>query len=166
MRVRGGKAIFMAECSHMFHFHCIAASDVAHGHTICPICNAPWRELPFERLAASVTSPPTQPPLQPPSVNVVQLPLPPGLTTQPADPVVFDDDEQANGAVIVNTYTDTEDTVVARPEHAADVVWSVEVQRERELFPVEATEDIASATAAEGDTHQEGVIYEVFYFPL
>jgi hypothetical protein len=98
--------MFTAECSHTFHFHCIAAS-VSHGHILCPLCNAPWRELPFERLAASTTSPP--------SVDVEQLPQPQRLTTQqPADPVVFDDDEQANGAVVVNTYTDY--SAVARDE--------------------------------------------------
>nr|XP_051212687.1 uncharacterized protein LOC127330551 [Lolium perenne] len=38
MGVGGGQAIFMAECSHMFHFHCISAR-VAHGHQLCPVCN-------------------------------------------------------------------------------------------------------------------------------
>ncbi|KAM0853785.1 hypothetical protein ACQ4PT_050853 [Festuca glaucescens] len=102
MGVGGGQAIFMAECSHTFHFHCISAS-VAYGHLLCPLCNAPWRELPFVRPAAA-------------SVDVVPLPLPPRLsvTTQPADPDVFDDDEQvglaagapSNRAVVVKTYTD------------------------------------------------------------
>ncbi|XP_051218088.1 E3 ubiquitin-protein ligase WAV3 [Lolium perenne] len=112
MGVGGGQAIFMAECSHTFHFHCISAS-VAYGHLLCPLCNAPWRELPFVRPAAA-SVPPTHPPLQPPSVDVVPLPLLLSVTTQPADPDVFDDDEQvepaaaapSNRAVVVKTYTD------------------------------------------------------------
>ncbi|KAK1684090.1 hypothetical protein QYE76_044938 [Lolium multiflorum] len=110
MGVGGGQAIFMAECSHTFHFHCISAS-VAYGNLLCPLCNAPWRELPFVRPAAA-----SVPPTQPPSVDVMPLPIPPRLSvpTQPADPDVFDDDEQvgraagapSNRAVVVKTYTD------------------------------------------------------------
>jgi hypothetical protein len=49
-----------------------------------------------------------------------------------------------------------EDTVVARPEHAADVARSVEVDREH--VRVEATDDIAAArAAAERGAHQEAV---------
>ncbi|KAB8112915.1 hypothetical protein EE612_051721 [Oryza sativa] len=42
-----GKALFTAECSHKFHFHCISSS-VRHGNTVCPICRAVWKELPFQ----------------------------------------------------------------------------------------------------------------------
>ncbi|KAK4798781.1 hypothetical protein SAY86_031107 [Trapa natans] len=41
----GGQAIFTAECSHSFHFNCIAAS-VKHGNQICPVCRAKWKEIP------------------------------------------------------------------------------------------------------------------------
>ncbi|KAK1684091.1 hypothetical protein QYE76_044939 [Lolium multiflorum] len=109
----GGQAIFTAECSHTFHFHCISAS-VAHGHQLCPLCNAHWRELPFGRPADPM-----------PPVDVVQPPQQHRrLPIQPADPVVFDDDEQVglaagasaddrrpsgtsyNGAVVIKTHTD------------------------------------------------------------
>ncbi|XP_071682702.1 E3 ubiquitin-protein ligase WAV3-like [Lolium perenne] len=109
----GGQAIFTAECSHTFHFHCISAS-VAHGQQLCPLCNAHWRELPFVRPADPM-----------PPVDVVQPPQQHRrLPIQPADPVIFDDDEQVglaagasaddrrpsgtsyNGAVVVKTHTD------------------------------------------------------------
>jgi len=45
MGAGGGQAIFTAECSHTFHFHCISES-VAPGNLVCPLCNARWRELP------------------------------------------------------------------------------------------------------------------------
>ncbi|KAJ0970484.1 hypothetical protein J5N97_023361 [Dioscorea zingiberensis] len=41
-----GQAIFTAECSHTFHFHCIA-SNVNHGNHVCPVCRAKWKEVPF-----------------------------------------------------------------------------------------------------------------------
>ncbi|KAM7252191.1 hypothetical protein ACFE04_024074 [Oxalis oulophora] len=43
----GGHAIFTAECSHSFHFHCIA-SNVKHDNQICPICRAKWIEIPLQ----------------------------------------------------------------------------------------------------------------------
>ncbi|KAF0927908.1 hypothetical protein E2562_036885 [Oryza meyeriana var. granulata] len=43
----GGQALFTAECSHEFHFHCIS-SNVNHGNYICPVCRAEWKELPFQ----------------------------------------------------------------------------------------------------------------------
>ncbi|KAL6561877.1 hypothetical protein OROGR_002884 [Orobanche gracilis] len=42
-----GQAIFTAECSHSFHFSCIANS-VKHGHYLCPICRCKWKEIPFQ----------------------------------------------------------------------------------------------------------------------
>ncbi|GFQ04464.1 uncharacterized protein sll0103 [Phtheirospermum japonicum] len=42
-----GQAIFTAECSHSFHFSCIANS-VRHGHYLCPICRCKWKEIPFQ----------------------------------------------------------------------------------------------------------------------
>ncbi|GJN30268.1 hypothetical protein PR202_gb18559 [Eleusine coracana subsp. coracana] len=45
MRTGLGQALFTAECSHRFHFHCIS-SNVKHGNLICPICRAEWKELP------------------------------------------------------------------------------------------------------------------------
>lgn len=42
----GGAAVFTAECSHSFHFPCIAAHARA-GALSCPVCSAPWRQAPF-----------------------------------------------------------------------------------------------------------------------
>ncbi|XP_042476085.1 E3 ubiquitin-protein ligase WAV3-like [Macadamia integrifolia] len=42
-----GLAIFTAECSHAFHFQCIA-SNVKHGSQTCPVCRVKWREVPFQ----------------------------------------------------------------------------------------------------------------------
>ncbi|XP_020223717.1 probable E3 ubiquitin-protein ligase EDA40 [Cajanus cajan] len=40
-----GKAIFTAECSHVFHFPCIAAHVRNHPILTCPVCNANWKQL-------------------------------------------------------------------------------------------------------------------------
>ncbi|KAL8267984.1 hypothetical protein R6Q59_001782 [Mikania micrantha] len=40
-----GQAIFTAQCSHAFHFNCIA-SNVRHGGVTCPVCRAQWTHLP------------------------------------------------------------------------------------------------------------------------
>lgn len=42
-----GQAIFTAECSHSFHFSCIADS-VKHGNQLCPICRSKWKDVPFQ----------------------------------------------------------------------------------------------------------------------
>ncbi|KAI4384049.1 hypothetical protein MLD38_009820 [Melastoma candidum] len=47
MKQGGGQAIFTAECSHSFHFQCIASS-VKHGNKICPVCRAKWKEVPSQ----------------------------------------------------------------------------------------------------------------------
>ncbi|XP_071710181.1 E3 ubiquitin-protein ligase WAV3-like [Rutidosis leptorrhynchoides] len=47
MRRGEGQAIFTAECSHSFHFQCIA-SNVKHGNQICPICRANWKQVPLQ----------------------------------------------------------------------------------------------------------------------
>ncbi|XP_066346360.1 E3 ubiquitin-protein ligase WAV3-like isoform X1 [Miscanthus floridulus] len=46
----GSSAVFTAECSHAFHFPCIAAharSSSANGVLSCPVCASPWRQAPF-----------------------------------------------------------------------------------------------------------------------
>ncbi|CAI9758447.1 unnamed protein product [Fraxinus pennsylvanica] len=40
-----GTAIFTAECSHSFHFPCIAVHVKKQGSLTCPICNSAWKEL-------------------------------------------------------------------------------------------------------------------------
>lgn len=42
-----GTAIFTAECSHTFHFHCISSHIKKHQLLICPVCSATWKELPL-----------------------------------------------------------------------------------------------------------------------
>ncbi|KAG0486320.1 hypothetical protein HPP92_008415 [Vanilla planifolia] len=42
----GHGALFTAECSHAFHFNCIA-SNVKHGNRVCPVCRAKWKEVPL-----------------------------------------------------------------------------------------------------------------------
>ncbi|XP_062016214.1 E3 ubiquitin-protein ligase WAV3-like [Rosa rugosa] len=44
-----GQAIFTAECSHCFHYPCIA-NNVQHGNLCCPICRAKWNKdnVPFQ----------------------------------------------------------------------------------------------------------------------
>ncbi|XP_058080414.1 E3 ubiquitin-protein ligase WAV3-like isoform X2 [Magnolia sinica] len=42
-----GTAIFTAECSHAFHFPCIAAHVRKEGSLFCPVCNARWKEVPL-----------------------------------------------------------------------------------------------------------------------
>ncbi|EER95529.1 uncharacterized protein LOC8080584 [Sorghum bicolor] len=102
MGAAGGQAIFTAECSHTFHFHCISAS-VAHGNLVCPLCNARWRELPSVVQPQPAPMPRTQPqPLRRPERMHHVQPLPMrhvplhGWQPQlhPEEPQVFDDDEQ------------------------------------------------------------------------
>ncbi|KAF8108385.1 hypothetical protein N665_0109s0013 [Sinapis alba] len=40
-----GEATFTGQCSHSFHFSCIA-SNVRHGSVTCPVCRAHWTHLP------------------------------------------------------------------------------------------------------------------------
>ncbi|KAJ6701965.1 CALCIUM-ACTIVATED CHLORIDE CHANNEL REGULATOR [Salix koriyanagi] len=42
-----GQAIFYAECSHPFHFNCIA-DNVKHGNLRCPVCRFKWKDVPFQ----------------------------------------------------------------------------------------------------------------------
>ncbi|KAK7307292.1 hypothetical protein VNO77_40220 [Canavalia gladiata] len=41
-----GTAIFTAECSHTFHFPCIATHAKKHPILVCPVCSTSWKELP------------------------------------------------------------------------------------------------------------------------
>ncbi|CAA7050407.1 unnamed protein product [Microthlaspi erraticum] len=51
MKPGQGHAIFTAECSHAFHFHCIT-TNVKHGNQVCPVCRAKWNEVPLQSLSA------------------------------------------------------------------------------------------------------------------
>lgn len=53
-----GTAIFTAECSHAFHFPCIAAhvrKQQHGGDLVCPVCNANWREVPLLAIHKNTT---------------------------------------------------------------------------------------------------------------
>ncbi|OMO70995.1 Zinc finger, RING-type [Corchorus olitorius] len=106
MKQGAGHAIFTAECSHSFHFHCIA-SNVKHGNQICPVCRAKWKEVPMQ-------SPSLDPPPGRAAINPVGWPQNDALMTvvrrlpaprrdlsrrhvvplfQTPEPSVFNDDE-------------------------------------------------------------------------
>ncbi|CBI16335.3 unnamed protein product, partial [Vitis vinifera] len=55
MKPGQGHAIFTAECSHAFHFHCIT-SNVKHGSQSCPVCRAKWKEIPFQNASRHISS--------------------------------------------------------------------------------------------------------------
>ncbi|KAL5988386.1 hypothetical protein ACLOJK_036150 [Asimina triloba] len=42
-----GTAVFTAECSHAFHFPCIAAHVRKQGCLVCPVCGGGWRDVPL-----------------------------------------------------------------------------------------------------------------------
>ncbi|KAJ4910965.1 Zinc finger (C3HC4-type RING finger) family protein [Raphanus sativus] len=56
MKAGQGHAIFTAECSHSFHFHCIT-TNVKHGNQICPVCRAKWNEVPLQSTNPKSKSP-------------------------------------------------------------------------------------------------------------
>ncbi|KAI3776700.1 hypothetical protein L1987_46488 [Smallanthus sonchifolius] len=86
-----GQAIFTAECTHSFHFQCIA-SHVKHGNQICPVCRAKWKQVPLQGSTS----------LDPPVMTVIRQ-FPPQQNSNnrnistavfPAtEPAAFDDDE-------------------------------------------------------------------------
>ncbi|KAE9611417.1 hypothetical protein Lal_00011482 [Lupinus albus] len=111
MKEGSGHAIFTAECSHSFHFHCIA-SNVKHGNRICPVCRAKWKEVPFsgpslDPIAVRVSTSPTiwsqndtlmavvhRLPLVHPRRDLNRRHIIP--LYQAPEPGVFDDDESLN----------------------------------------------------------------------
>lgn len=100
-----GHAIFTAECSHSFHFHCIT-SNVKHGNQICPVCRAKWKEIPFQNPASnlshrasrrnSIELPPDNawnPVLQQPSSPRFDVRRQIASLFHAPEPAAFDDDE-------------------------------------------------------------------------
>ncbi|KAM0068432.1 putative transcription factor C2H2 family [Helianthus debilis subsp. tardiflorus] len=55
MKATGTDAIFKAECTHSFHYHCIA-SNVKYGNRACPVCRAKWKEIPLTTSGSCVKS--------------------------------------------------------------------------------------------------------------
>ncbi|KAL7114866.1 hypothetical protein ACP275_04G148800 [Erythranthe tilingii] len=94
MRRGDGQAIFTAECSHSFHFQCIA-SNVKHGNQICPVCRAKWKEIPFQGPTDRARNNNDEfmtvlRRLPPPRSNSARNPAP---TFQSPEPSIFNDDE-------------------------------------------------------------------------
>ncbi|KAG9139765.1 hypothetical protein Leryth_021375 [Lithospermum erythrorhizon] len=104
MRRGDGQAIFTAECSHSFHFNCIA-SNVKHGNQICPVCRAKWNEVPFQGpkldpLPGKARVNPVDWTQSTATMNIIRR-LPPRLNShrhtaplcQAPEPAIFNDDE-------------------------------------------------------------------------
>ncbi|KAL3526947.1 hypothetical protein ACH5RR_011603 [Cinchona calisaya] len=51
-----GTAIFTAECSHCFHFPCVAGHVKKQGTLTCPVCNSTWTEMPLLSIHNVVTT--------------------------------------------------------------------------------------------------------------
>ncbi|KAL9171245.1 hypothetical protein ABFS82_04G196200 [Erythranthe guttata] len=97
MKPGQGHAIFTAECSHSFHFHCIA-SNVEHGKQTCPVCRANWKEIPVQNPVAnkSYTRPLPQNDIMrripSPQIHVNRQVAP--LFHSPQEPILFNDDDE------------------------------------------------------------------------
>ncbi|KAK7379746.1 hypothetical protein VNO78_34264 [Psophocarpus tetragonolobus] len=133
MKQGSGQAIFTAECSHSFHFHCIA-SNVKHGNQICPVCRAKWKEIPLsgpslDPIPGRVSPSPINWPQNDALMAVVhRLPLPHPHRDlnrrhvvplyQASEPGIFNDDESLNHQHVISERSpcnkNTEDTDAAR----------------------------------------------------
>ncbi|XP_022765377.1 uncharacterized protein LOC111310317 isoform X2 [Durio zibethinus] len=127
MKNGGGHAIFTAECSHSFHFHCIA-SNVKHGNQICPVCRAKWKEIPMQ--SPSLDPPPVRAainhagwPQNDALMTVVRrLPPPrPDLSRrhvvplfQASEPGVFNDDEYLDHPPVIAESKNSSDDLSLR----------------------------------------------------
>ncbi|KAL6565390.1 hypothetical protein OROGR_002341 [Orobanche gracilis] len=90
-----------AECSHSFHFHCVA-SNVKHGNQICPVCRAKWKEIPFQgpNLERARINPINPPHNAIDFTTLIRRPPPARSNSsrnarplfQPPEPAIFDDD--------------------------------------------------------------------------
>ncbi|KAI3857220.1 hypothetical protein MKW98_010634 [Papaver atlanticum] len=93
LKVGAGNAIFSAECSHSFHFNCIA-SYVKYGNRICPTCDAKWKDIPFTGPPNPTAGPATIVPSQLNSTPVAPRHRFPLRTKFPSsEPSVFSDDD-------------------------------------------------------------------------
>lgn len=102
IRSTNGHAIFTAECSHSFHFHCIT-SNVKHGNRVCPICRAKWKEIPLQNSGSSQSL--NSGSWSPQDSWMILQGMPPQqmhsdrnvpLLFQTPEPPIFDDDELVN----------------------------------------------------------------------
>ncbi|GMP45649.1 hypothetical protein CsSME_00014100 [Camellia sinensis var. sinensis] len=101
-----GMAIYTAECSHGFHFPCIAAHVSKNGNLVCPVCSATWKDVPLlaiHKIKQSPTQsqkddstkqhPSPPPPSPPPPPPPPPQPSLPNLKTKQSDGRAYDDDE-------------------------------------------------------------------------
>ncbi|GMI88913.1 hypothetical protein like AT5G60710 [Hibiscus trionum] len=130
-----GHAIFTAECSHSFHFHCIT-SNVKHGNQICPVCRAKWKEIPFQSPASDLPNGRSR-------INPADWPRGDAWTTvvrripsprldpnrqiaslfHPSEPGTFDDDE-----VLDQQHQTTEENVFANDATKNNSIGAIEVE--------------------------------------
>ncbi|PRQ33511.1 putative chromatin regulator PHD family [Rosa chinensis] len=145
MKPGHGHAIFTAECSHSFHFHCIT-SNVKHGNQICPVCRAKWKEVPFQNPASDLSqgipriNPVNWPrddawmtvlrQIPPPRVDVSR-PITSLLHTP--EPVIFDDDESLDNQPDISKNT----TSVEEQSSNNNCIGIVEVKTYPEVPAVE-----------------------------
>lgn len=105
MKPGQGHAIFTAECSHSFHFHCIT-SNVKHGNQICPVCRAKWKEVPFQSPASNVSQ-------GMPRINQPTFPRDEGRQSTSLyhvpEPSIFNDDEALDQQTSTNHNEDWTD---------------------------------------------------------
>ncbi|CAL0304070.1 unnamed protein product [Lupinus luteus] len=137
MKPGQGHAIFIAECSHSFHFYCIT-SNVKHGNQNCPVCRAKWKEVPFHSPAFNVPHNMARiNPLTPRDddwTTLLRIPSqqldagrPSSSLNHAPEPAIFDDDEaldQQNS----NTHNKNED------DH--DIVSTLEIKTYPEVSAV------------------------------
>ncbi|XP_071707296.1 E3 ubiquitin-protein ligase WAV3-like [Rutidosis leptorrhynchoides] len=136
MKSNNGEAIFTAECSHSFHFHCIT-SNVKHGNRVCPICRARWKQIPINKSTSRSKSNINFRSLSNHDPYLILQGLSPQQTQsnrdvpslfQSPEPPIFDDDEHvnpkteqesvSNGTIDMKTYPEV--SSVARSFHFND----------------------------------------------
>ncbi|CAL5209206.1 unnamed protein product [Lathyrus oleraceus] len=158
MKQGSGQAIFTAECSHSFHFHCIA-SNVKHGNQICPVCRAKWKEIPLsgsslEPVQGRVTPSPINWPQNDALMAVVHrlpLPLPHPRRDlnrrhvvplyQASEPGVFDDDESLN-----HQHAISERSICGKSTEDTDAVRAMEIKTYPEVSSVPRSDTCANFT--------------------
>ncbi|AEE79286.1 Zinc finger (C3HC4-type RING finger) family protein [Arabidopsis thaliana] len=102
-----GHAIFTAECSHMFHFHCIA-SNVKHGNQVCPVCRAKWKEIPIQKPSLDLPYYPFDRCNNDAAISLFRC-LPPSqraITQGHPEPATFDDDERLEEQIVFDGETE------------------------------------------------------------
>ncbi|KAM7516384.1 hypothetical protein LguiA_005967 [Lonicera macranthoides] len=56
-----GMAIFTAECSHSFHFPCIASHVKRQSNLVCPVCSFKWKQMPLLSVQSNLKNSALQP---------------------------------------------------------------------------------------------------------